>query len=167
MLLSLLCWAFPTTASGYTVENAAQVKVETKQTNDGSTIRVDKIPVPALKPNAGKVGTGKPVTKTDGGVYDGRHYSKDEVIQLIKDYSAQYGIDPAVPLRIAKCESGYNQFSKNRSSSASGVFQYLSGTWKGTDEAKAGLSVWDADANVKAAVKYMAIHHSTQPWVCK
>jgi hypothetical protein len=99
--------------------------------------------------------------------YNGKTYSKEEVQQLIVQYSAEYGINSATPLCIARLESGYNQFSKNRSSSASGVFQYLTSTWRHTDEGKAGHSVFDANANVKAAVKYMAIHKSTQPWVVK
>ena len=103
------------------------------------------------------------VTKANLG--SGKTYSKDEVQQLIIQYSAEYKIDPQTPLCIARLESGYNQFSKNRRSTASGVFQYLNGTWKATDEGKAGLSVFDAEANVKAGVKYMAIHKSTKPWV--
>jgi hypothetical protein len=97
--------------------------------------------------------------------YSGRHYSKEEVQALIIQYSQQYGINPAVPLCIARLESGYNQFSKNKSSSASGVFQYLTGTFAQTDEGKSGLSVFDADANVKAAIKYMASRKSVKPWV--
>ena len=96
--------------------------------------------------------------------YEAKTYSKEEVKALIIKYSEQYGIPSDVPLCIAYHESGYNQLSKNKSSSASGVFQYLSGTWSGTDEGKAGLSVFDADANVKAAIKYMASRKSTQPW---
>ena len=96
--------------------------------------------------------------------YRGKHYSKEEVQDLIRRYSEQYRISPETPLCIAQKESGFNQFSKNKSSSASGVFQYLISTWKDTDEGKAGLSVFDADANVKAAVKYMAIHKNTRPW---
>ncbi len=96
--------------------------------------------------------------------YTGKTYTKDEVKALIVKHSRAYGINPEVPLCIAYYESGYNQTSKNKRSSASGVFQYLSGTWKGTDEAKAGYSVMDADANVKAAIKYMASRRSTQPW---
>jgi hypothetical protein len=99
--------------------------------------------------------------------YAGKSYSKEEVQQLIVNYSAIYGIDSATPLCIARLESGYNQFSKNRSSTASGVFQYLSSTWRYTDEGKIGKNVFDADANVKAAVKYMAVHKSTQPWVVR
>lgn len=99
--------------------------------------------------------------------YNGRHYSKEEVIELIKQYSQHYEINPAAPLCIARLESGYNQFSANRSSSARGVFQYLSGTWKATDEGRANLSVFDAEANVRAAVKYMGVHRSTKPWTVR
>lgn len=100
--------------------------------------------------------------------YSGNQYSKEEVQQLIKSYSELYGVNPETPLCIARLESGYNQFSKNRGgSSASGVFQYLTSTWKHTDEGKAGLSVFDAEANVKAAVKYMAVHKSTKPWTVR
>lgn len=97
--------------------------------------------------------------------FGGRHYSKEEIQVLIRSYSAQYEINPEVPLCIARLESGYNQFSKNRSSSASGVFQYLSSTWRSTDEGKSGLSVFDADANVIAAIKYMSSRRNTKPWV--
>ena len=99
--------------------------------------------------------------------YSGRNYSKEEVQQLIRDYSTRYGINSDTPLCIAKHESGFNQFSKNRHSTASGVFQYLSGTWKSTDEGKTGLSVFQADANIQAAVKYMAVHKNTRPWVVR
>lgn len=99
--------------------------------------------------------------------YAGQRYSKEQVEALIVAYSAHYGIDPQTPKCIAFHESGYNQFSKNKRSSASGVFQYLTSTWRHTDEGKAGMSVFDADANVKAAVKYMAIHKSTKPWTVR
>ncbi len=99
--------------------------------------------------------------------YAGKTYSKEEVEQLIVQYSEIYGINSATPKCIAFRESGYNQFSKNRRSTASGVFQYLSSTWKHTDEGKAGMNVFDAEANVKAAVKYMATHKSTQPWMVR
>jgi hypothetical protein len=96
--------------------------------------------------------------------YSGRHYTADEVKALIVSYSKSYGINPDIPLCIAKYESGYNHLSKNKSSSAAGTFQYLEGTWKATDEGKAGYSVYDAEANIKAAVKYMASRKSTKPW---
>jgi hypothetical protein len=98
------------------------------------------------------------------GAYSGRHYSVEEAKDLIRYYSRIYNIDASTPLCIAYHESAYNQLSKNKSSSASGVFQYLSSTWKATDEGREGKSVFDADANTRAAVKYMAIHKSTRPW---
>lgn len=99
--------------------------------------------------------------------YSGTMYSKEEVEQLIVHYSEVYGIDSLTPKCIAFKESGYNQFSKNSGSTASGVFQYLTSTWRNTDEGNAGMNIFDADANVKAAVKYMAIHKDTQPWTVR
>ena len=100
----------------------------------------------------------------DTNPFNGRSYSKEEVIQLIKDYSAQYGISADLPLRIARCESGYNQFSQNRNSTASGIFQYLSSTWNNTSAGRKGVSVFDADANVLMAVSSIATH-GTAPWL--
>jgi len=40
----------------------------------------------------------------------------------------------------------------------------MPGTWKNTPEGKAGLSCKDADANVRAAVRHMAVHESLSPW---
>jgi hypothetical protein len=96
--------------------------------------------------------------------YTGRQYSKDEVQQLIKEYSAQYGISADLPLSIANCESGYNQLSKNRNSSASGVFQYISNTWRNTEASRLGVSPFDADANVHMAVSSIAAN-GTAPWL--
>lgn len=83
-------------------------------------------------------------------------YSKDEVKALINYYSAQYGIDPTVPLLVANCESGYRWDAKNSTSTASGVFQYLKSTWANTSAGKQGISVFDADANVHMAIAAIA-----------
>jgi hypothetical protein len=88
--------------------------------------------------------------------YEGQTYSKEEVQQLIRDYSVQYGISSDLPLRVANCESGYNQFSKNRYSTASGVFQYTHSTWIHTESGLLGLSPFDARANVEMAIKSIA-----------
>jgi hypothetical protein len=90
-------------------------------------------------------------------------YSKDEVIELIRVHSASYGLDPALPLAIAKCESGYRWDAKNATSSASGVFQYLSGTWANTPAGREGISVFDADANIRMAIAAIATSGTT-PW---
>jgi len=76
----------------------------------------------------------------------------------------QYGINPAVPLGIARCESGFNQFSKNKSSTASGVYQWLTKSWKNQPASLNGtVSPFDADANVRAAV-WLIAHGKTSPW---
>jgi hypothetical protein len=123
--------------------------------------------IPAKPRQETKTGMEQSNLPASSRAYNGRHYSKEEVIGLIEQYAQLYRINSNTPLCIAQKESGYNQFSANKRSSARGVFQYLSGTWAHTDEGKSGLSVFDASANVKAAVKYMAIHKSTKPWVVR
>lgn len=83
-------------------------------------------------------------------------YTKIEVRQLIIDYSAAFGIDYVVPLKIAYCESGLRWNAKNSTSTASGVFQFIRSTWLGTPEGRSYLPVFDADANVRAAIRKIA-----------
>lgn len=175
MLLASLFWTYPTPVQAKT-KTLPEAKVEIKQEVKepygprSNLLRnavqpISKNTKTVLKPKTPSI-TSKvsPTTPSNPPSYSGRHYSKEEVQALIIRYSQQYNINASVPLCIAKYESGYNQFSKNKSSSAAGVFQYLSRTWAGTDEGKAGLSVYDAGANVKAAIKYMASRKSAKPW---
>ena len=171
-------WAYPPQQAHATTQKnqASNNPVVEAPANNGQrvlrpevTVKPYTPPKPTSNPKknvhkrSGKKAQQSPAPKSTS-AYSGRHYSKAEVEALIAYYSKLYGIDDYTPRCIAFHESGYNQFSKNKTSSASGVFQYLSGTWKATDEGKAGRSVFDADANVKAAVKYMASRKSTQPW---
>jgi len=161
MLLSFAAWLTPLHAAIALKQNyeAEAIFINYEQFHESVRIQQHpKLDAPKAKQRTIPVIVGKNST------YSGRNYSKEEVTQLIKDYSLQYGINPDVPLCIAKWESGYNHLSRNKSSSASGVFQYLSRTWKSTDEGKTGLSVFDAEANIKAAIKYMASRRSLQPW---
>jgi hypothetical protein len=121
-------------------------------------------PLPAAYASGGNghpVGNSSSQGFTIEGRYSGRDYSgqtwtKEQVIDLIKEYSLRYNIDSSLPLRVANCESGYNWSSKNRSSSASGVFQYIASTWRNTEAGRAGLSPFDADANVHMAIASIA-----------
>ena len=120
------------------------------------------VQAPKPKPTVSPKPNQQPKTPKAGGQRD---YGQGEIQDLIRRSSAQYGIDPETPLCIAKKESGFNPNSANKSSSARGVFQYLSSTWKATDEGKAGYSVYDPEQNIKAAIKYMASRGNAKPWV--
>jgi hypothetical protein len=67
-------------------------------------------------------------------------------------------------LRIAKCESGYNPNAVNRSSGASGLFQFMPSTWAHLPWA--GQSVFNPVANAQAAAYYYQ-HSGPGPWSCK
>jgi soluble lytic murein transglycosylase-like protein len=71
-------------------------------------------------------------------------------------------------LRVARCESNFNPNAVNRSSAASGLFQFLPSTWAGTPQGKAGRSVFDPTANAQAAAwYYKATGQTGGPWSCK
>jgi soluble lytic murein transglycosylase-like protein len=126
---------------------------------------------PAPTPQPAKKAINKkqdnPVAKKipDARHYPAKNYGTGEVQDLIRKYAQEYGISANTPLCIAKLESGFNPNAKNKSSSASGVFQWISSSWNSQPEGKQGLSVFDADANIRAAVRYMAEKKSTKPWV--
>ena len=161
MLFALAAWAYPIHAASAQL-NKPKPNTQIKTQPTITYLRNDE--TPKVSTNKRRSDNRILANSKSSSSYSGRHYSKEEVQQLIRDYSAQYGIPAEVPLCIARLESGFNQFSKNKHSSASGVMQYLSSVWPVTDEGKAGLSVFDADANVRAAIKYMASRKSTSPW---
>jgi peptidoglycan hydrolase CwlO-like protein len=67
-------------------------------------------------------------------------------------------------LRVAKCESGYNPNAVNRSSGASGLFQFLPSTWASLPQHN--QSVFDPVANAQAAA---VLYQRSGPnqWSCK
>jgi hypothetical protein len=85
-----------------------------------------------------------------------RAYTREEVKHLIRVHAAAYGIDANLPLAIAHCESGFKWNAANSRSSASGVFQYVSGTWRRTREGRKGTSVFDTEAHIRMAVAQIA-----------
>ncbi len=69
-------------------------------------------------------------------------------------------------LNVARCESGFNPAAINRGSNASGVFQFLPSTWRGTAYARS--SPFNAWANVHAAYQvFVRDGYSWREWVCK
>ncbi len=167
MLLVSPIWLIPQPAKAQIIFEPIKQEVNVQPNKPQTEYRPEVIPLPGDIPrkfSANKKKVVKPIPANQETETSGRDYSKEEVTKLINDYSQLYGISPETPLCIARLESGFNQHSKNKSSSASGVFQYLSGTWKATDEGKAGQSVMDAESNIKAAIKYMASRKNAIPW---
>jgi len=66
-------------------------------------------------------------------------------------------------LRVAKCESNYNPYAVNRSSGASGLFQFLPSTWAGSPYH--AESVFDPSANAHAAA-WLYQRSGPSQWVC-
>jgi soluble lytic murein transglycosylase-like protein len=66
-------------------------------------------------------------------------------------------------LRIAKCESNYNPYAVNRSSGASGLFQFLPSTWAASPYR--AQSVFDPTANAHAAA-WLYQHSGPNQWSC-
>ena len=123
-----------------------------------------KKPIPIIPPKTVNKKQNKPAPNQSIKPEVRRDYGAGEIQNLIIKYSEQYGISSETPLCIAKHESGFNSNARNPNSTAKGVFQYLDGTWKATDEGRAGYSVLDAESNIRAAVKYMSSRKNAKPW---
>ena len=92
-----------------------------------------------------------------------RAYSEDQVQRLIRRYADTLGLDPDLPLAIARCESQFQWDAANRGSTARGVFQFVARTWARTLEGRRGTSALDAEANIRMALRHMATI-GTSPW---
>ena len=66
-------------------------------------------------------------------------------------------------LKVAKCESNYNPYAVNRSSGASGLFQFLPSTWALSPYH--AQSVFDPSANAHAAA-WLYQRSGPGQWVC-
>jgi hypothetical protein len=78
---------------------------------------------------------------------------------------AVFGNSPGLSwaLRVANCESHYNPLAVNRSSGASGLFQFMPSTWNANFP---GQNIWDPMAQARGAlVFYNAGRQSA--WTCK
>jgi hypothetical protein len=92
-----------------------------------------------------------------------RAYNEDQVQRLIRRYADTLGLDPDLPLAIARCESQFQWDAANPGSTARGVFQFVRGTWARTLEGRRGTSALDAEANIRMAVRHIATI-GTSPW---
>jgi soluble lytic murein transglycosylase-like protein len=87
------------------------------------------------------------------------------IAKIITDAFSPLGQAAVVwALRIAYCESRYHPNSVNSSSGASGLFQFMPGTWAGTPWAN--QSPFDPVANAQAAA-WLYSHYGPGRWSCK
>jgi hypothetical protein len=89
----------------------------------------------------------------------------DYIAKIITDAFSPLGHDAVVwAMRIAWCESRYHPNSVNSDSGASGLFQFMPGTWSGTPWAS--QSPFDPVANAQAAA-WLYSHYGPGRWSCK
>lgn len=53
----------------------------------------------------------------------------ETIPEMITRKAIENNVDPETALRIANCESGFNPQAKNKTSSASGLYQFINSTW--------------------------------------
>ena len=85
----------------------------------------------------------------------------NKVQQEIYIQSLKSEVDLEDAMRIANCESSFDQYARNANSSASGVYQFISKTW---DNYCTG-DVFNAKDNVQCFFKLYPEHKSW--WECK
>ena len=75
--------------------------------------------------------------------------SYGSISSIIALGATAFGQSPGILLRKAGCESHFWPYARNRSSGASGLFQFLPSTWRSTPFG--GFSIWDPFAQSLAA----------------
>jgi uncharacterized protein YraI len=104
-------------------------------------------------------------TSGGGGIGNGDGvWSRDEIVAVIYAAADRYGQSRADMLRVATCESGLNPNAVNRASRASGLFQFLPGTWATTPYASD--NILDPVANANAAGWMWSVGRRGE-WVCR
>ena len=86
--------------------------------------------------------------------------------QLVKKYAKQYWVDESLALRIWYCESWLRTYAKNKTSSASGIFQHLR-RFRPARAKKywfAWASVFNAEANIAVSM-WMLRDQWIKPWL--
>lgn len=85
------------------------------------------------------------------------------IIDIITAAAQRYGQSPAAMIAVARCESALNPRAVNRSSGASGLFQFMPGTWRTTPYA--AQDIFDPVANANAAAWMWSVGRRGE-WVC-
>lgn len=64
---------------------------------------------------------------------------EQDIPALIVEMALEANFDPSTALRIAKCESSFRPNEKNPESSATGLYQFIIGTWQWIGAEAAGM----------------------------
>jgi uncharacterized protein YraI len=91
-------------------------------------------------------------------------WSRDELVAIINDAAAEYGQPAEDMIRVAACESVWDPNAVNSSSGASGLFQFMPGTWLSTPYAD--QSIFDPVANARAAAWMWSVGRRNE-WTCQ
>lgn len=84
-------------------------------------------------------------------------------IQIIEDAMAAKGFTMYNLVDLARCESTYNPNAYNKSSGATGLFQYKKSTWGTTPYCNE--DIWDPKAQTLATI-WMFEHNRFREWEC-
>jgi uncharacterized protein YraI len=109
---------------------------------------------------------------SDGGSSGGSDYdldgngswSRDEIVAIIYAAADYYGQSRSSMLRVAQCESGLDPSNYTPPYGASGLFQFLPGTWATTPYA--GSDIYDPVASAFAAGWMWSVGRRGE-WVCQ
>lgn len=85
--------------------------------------------------------------------------------EKIKEAARQANLAPSAILRIAKCESSLDAKAKNPNSSATGLYQFTTGTWAWIGAEAQGLDRTNPDHSIAMFVKWYPQHPGW--WECK
>jgi predicted nucleic acid-binding Zn-ribbon protein len=92
----------------------------------------------------------------------GSRFSQQQIISIIRTAASTYGANGDQMVRVAQCESGLNPRAYDAYSGASGLFQFMPGTFYG----HGGHDIWDPTDQSNVAAKMFAQAQSGA-WTCK
>jgi uncharacterized protein YgiM (DUF1202 family) len=92
--------------------------------------------------------------------------SQQEMIDIIYAAADKWGQPRADMLRVARCESNLDPRAVNSSSGASGLFQFMPGTFATTPNGKRGESIFNATSSADAA-GWMWANGMRNHWACQ
>ena len=148
------------TAATWTTAARARNAVEMREVAKASTL--EERPAPPVIQAAPAIGTRVAPKPAQASTFTPPPGSGGDGLAAIY---AVFGNSPGLSwaLRVANCESHYNPLAINRSSGASGLFQFMPSTWNANFP---GQNIWDPYAQARAALAFYNAGRQSA-WTCK